>query len=121
MTKTYTQEFDLIVQSLSTVMLINAMGPASPDDPSDVLRRSDFYNSLELDPVTKWAIDQKGPGNRGFALMTLYALLVLPRELIADRYKEDYDAIEAEMPSWTQNTVNVGYSKCSTPDTYATP
>jgi hypothetical protein len=111
MTKTYPQEFDMIVQSLSTVALINSMGPTCVGDDSDALRRSEFYKMLALDPLVKWAIDQTGVGNRGFALMSLYALLLLPKELISDCYADEYAAIEDEMPQWTQNTRNIGYKK----------
>ena len=111
MTKTYSQEFNLIVQSLSTVGLAYAMGPTSPTDSADELRGSDFYKTLNLHPVVRWTIDQTGVGNRRFALMSLYALLVLPKELISDHYKNEYAAIEDEMPLWTQNTRNDGYTK----------
>ena len=81
------QEANLILQSYFTVALISALSKDKQ------LLKSEFYKTLNLEPSIRDGIDQIGVDNQGCALMALYAMLVIPKELLRDRYKTDYDTI----------------------------
>ena len=92
-----TNEDDLIFQSLYTVMLIKALDEAK-------LLDSTYFDSLPLSPDVRHHIKHIRVGNQGCLLMFLYALLVLPRELIEDKYKTEYAEIDKTLNSWNMKT-----------------
>lgn len=50
---------------------------------------SEYFENLEFkDPYIKTLIKQSGVGNKGYVLLTLYSLLVIPKELFSDKYEE---------------------------------
>ena len=87
MSKIPTQEANLVVQTSLVVALLGALSR----DRS--LVNSKLYKDLPLDPPIREGIDQVGLDNQGLALMVLYAMLVVPRELLIDRYKSEFDRI----------------------------
>ena|ERR1019366_154464 len=92
-----TNEDNLIFQSLYTVILIKALDDAK-------LLDSTFFASLHLSPDVRLGIKRVGVGNQGCLLMFLYALLVLPRGLIEEKYKPEYDEIDKTLNSWNMKT-----------------
>lgn len=90
---TYSKETNLVVQSaLSAVLLmdlsINSKG----------FIESDFFNSLETKTINKvvyqfYKTGRTGVGNQGAMLMCLYSVLVLPKELLGNKYAKLYKQI----------------------------
>ena len=83
-----TQEDNLIIQTYCSVTLLAE------------LRNNDFINSEFFEGMDfslvgiKEAIRQIGIDNQGSALMALYAMLVLPREILKNRYETEYSGIQ---------------------------
>jgi hypothetical protein len=84
--KSAVQEHNLILQSYYTVILLNELG-------SVYTKGSKSFDSLNLPSPVKRAFQEIGILNQGSALMALYALLVVPREIISDEYSDEYEAI----------------------------
>jgi hypothetical protein len=81
-----TQEDNLILQSYYTVLLLKELGEAS-------FEGSGLFDSLNLPNPIKQSFKEIGIQNQGSAMMVLYALLVVPKEIISDNYREEYKAI----------------------------
>ncbi len=99
MTK-YSQEANLILQSACTSILILELNR------DNRLLESDFFKRLEfLTPEIKNVItNQIGVGNQGTLLMVIYALLVVPKELLQNQYTSDFDAIDAYIARITKSS-----------------
>lgn len=91
----YSNETNLIVQSACTAMLLMELSHNSKD-----FIKSDFFKNMSPNfPGVKQFL-QNGDiciGNQGTVLMILYALLVLPKELISNKYKNEYQKINQEI------------------------
>jgi hypothetical protein len=81
-----TQEDNLILQSYYTVILLKELGAVYS-------KGSDSFDSLKLPISIKQAFKEIGIQNQGSAIMALYALLVVPREIISHKYKTEYAAV----------------------------
>lgn len=55
-------------------------------------------------PWIKDELRKIGVDNQGSALMALYAMLVLPREIIQNSYSSEYDDISSFLNTHTKNT-----------------
>ena len=93
MVKPISQETNLILQSYYAIALLNALSKDGR------LTKSEFYGTLDLAPPIRSGIDQVGVDNQGCALMALYGMLVIPKELLKDKYKDEYDAINTWLAS----------------------
>ena len=93
-----THDDNLILQTWYTTILIHE------------LRRSDFINSSAFEsmdfelPFIKHEIRSLNVDNQGSALMALYAMLVVPREIIKKRYSDEYDDLNIFLESVTYDT-----------------
>jgi hypothetical protein len=96
--KPLTPEQNLLFQSYFTVSLLVALTR------NDLLK-SDYFESMEFHaPWIKDELRKIGVNNQGCTIMLLYAMLVIPRELIFDRYKSKYKEINAFLETHTRNT-----------------
>lgn len=93
-----TQEQNLIFQSyFSTAFLLELKN-------NDFLD-SDFFKSMKFgSPWIKDEIEKIGIDNQGSLLMALYSMLVIPRQLIQDKFKDEYDEINKYLDTVTKNT-----------------
>jgi hypothetical protein len=98
MAQPISQEDNLILQSYCTVMLMNALAAGNN------LLESDYYKTLNIEPPIRQMIDEIKVGNRGALLMFLYAMLVIPRELLSAKYQAEYNEIDLRLVSLTQST-----------------
>ncbi len=83
-------ETNLIIQSACAAVLITELNR------DNRLLQSEFFKDLEfLTPTVKDMISyQIGVVNYGGVLMILYALLVVPKELLQNKYSSEYAAID---------------------------
>lgn len=101
-----TQEDNLLMQSFYSTMLLVE------------LKKSDFLNSSFFDnmvfdfPAMKGELKKIGVDNQGCALMSLYAILVIPRQLFESQFTNDYQRIDAFLQRNTAKTVTT-YKKDS--------
>lgn len=109
MTTEFTQEDNLILQSYITVSLLVE------------LKNNDLLTSAYFEGMTfgvPWIKDQLRSicvDNQGCAMMSLYAMLVLPREIVQNAYSTEYDAINDFLRVHTKNTTT-NY-RCDNPTT----
>ncbi len=87
----FSQEANLILQSACASVLMFELNR------DNRLLESDFFNDLEfLTPEVKDIIvNQIGIGNQGTFLMVIYALLVVPKELLQNQYASEFNGIDA--------------------------
>jgi hypothetical protein len=97
-----------ILQSAYTASLLMALSLVN-----DKFVKSDIFTTMtSAFPIFK-SFKNTGivVGNQGTMLMCLYALLVLPKELISKKYQSEYDKIDKFIPS---------IADAGTKDTYET-
>jgi hypothetical protein len=111
MVKPISQETNLILQSYFVIALLNALSQ------DNRLTKSEFYGTLDLSPPIRSGIDQVGVDNQGCALMALYAMLVVPKQLLKDKYKDEYDAINTWLDSVLLD-IHSTYTYTETPRDY---
>ena len=98
MTTSVTQEQNLLFQSYFTVSLLAELK-------NNNLLGSAYYEGMTFGaPWIKDELRNIGVDNQGCAMMTLYAMLVLPREIIQQAYASDYDNINTFLQAHTQST-----------------
>jgi hypothetical protein len=79
-----TRQEDLILQSYFTVSLLVELG-------KNQFFSSDYFKSMSLgSPDIKKFLEKNGVDNQGSAIMSLYAMLVVPCELIKDNYEDEF-------------------------------
>jgi len=101
-----TQEDNLLLQSLYSTMLLAELSK------SDFLK-SDFFERMAFTyPAMKGELRKVGVDNQGCALMSLYAMLVIPRERFKDQFPDEYRAVEDFLQVHAVNTVTT-YKKDS--------
>ncbi len=83
-----TQEDNLILQSYYTTVLLKALGDSK-------LEKSEYFAALDIPDWTKDGLREIGVQNQGSALMALYAMFVVPRELIRCEVPEQFAGIES--------------------------
>ena len=72
---------------------------------------SDYFEKLPFGaPWVKEALRTVGVDNQGSLLMALYAMLVVPKELVGNTYASDYSSINDWIASKALNT-NTTYTK----------
>ncbi|MBD2362703.1 hypothetical protein H6G36_16180 [Anabaena minutissima FACHB-250] len=86
MVATITQEDNLIFQTYYTVLLLKELGEVKFEDSSQ-------FDDLNLSSQIKQSLKDIGIQNQGSAIMVLYAMLVVPKEIIAQEFKEEYEKI----------------------------
>jgi hypothetical protein len=98
MTAPLTQEQNLLFHSYFTVSLLVELKNNS-------LLDSDYYKGMPFGaPWIKNELQKIGIDNQGCAMMTLYAMLVIPREIVQQAYASEYDKINTFLQTHTQNT-----------------
>ena len=82
-----TQEDNLILQTYYTVMLLKELGEVKFED-------SIQFDNLNLQSDIKQALKEEiGIQNQGSAIMALYAMLVIPKEIIENEFEQEYEKI----------------------------
>lgn len=94
---TYSKETNLVVQSALSAVLLMDLSINSKD-----FIESDFFNSLETKTINKevyqfYKTGRTGVGNQGAMLMCLYSVLVLPKELLGNKYAKLYKQINRDI------------------------
>ena len=93
-----TQEQNLIFQSYFTTAFLVELNN------NDFLK-SNFFKSMKFgSPWIKDGIVNVGIDNQGLLLMTLYSMLVIPKELIQNEFKDEYDKVNKYISSVAINT-----------------
>lgn len=87
MTVTITQEDNLILQSYYTVLLFKELGEVNFEE-------SSAFDNLNLPAGIKKSLKDIKIQNQGSAIMALYAMLVVPKELIEHEFQEEYRSID---------------------------
>jgi hypothetical protein len=94
-----TQEQDLLFQSYFTVTLLAELT-------NNKFIESSYFNEMPFGATwIKNELRKIGVDNQGCALMALYAMLVIPKEIIQQTYSSDYEKIDDFLKTRTQNTV----------------
>jgi len=92
-----TQQEDLILQSYFTVSLLAELG-------NNQFFSSDYFRSMSFgSPDIKKFLEKNGVDNQGSAIMSLYAMLVVPYELIKDNYAVEFSEMNAFLAQKTKN------------------
>lgn len=85
------QEENTILQSYLTVSLLAELC-------NNQFLKSDYYEKMVFgNPSLKPLLCQVGVDNQGCLLMMLYALLCIPKETIFDKYRAEFDKINAKI------------------------
>ena len=87
MASTITQEDNLILQSYYTVLLLKELGEENFEE-------SSTFDNLNLLTEIKKSLKDIKIQNQGSAIMALYAMLVVPKEIIEHEFKSEYQRIE---------------------------
>jgi len=101
-----TQEDNLLIQSFYSTMLLAELTKNN-------FLNSDFFNNMIFDiPEIKEELKEIRVDNQGCALMSLYAMLVIPKELFWEKFPKEKQLIEDFLQNNTANTVTT-YKKDS--------
>lgn len=93
-----TQEDNLVLQSYATLSLLAELH-------NNKLLDSAFFEGMTFGaPWVKEQLRTIGVDNQGCAMIALYAMLVLPREVVQEAHATEYDAINVWLATNTQNT-----------------
>jgi hypothetical protein len=102
-----TQEENLLFQSYFTACLLTELA-------NHKFLESDYYNSMKFGASwVKGELRKIGVDNQGCAMMMLYAMLVLPREIVQQAYSSEYDDINTFLKTCTKNTATTYRSDAS--------
>ena len=94
----FSQEDDLLFQSYFCFILLIELQ-------RHLFLESDFFKDMSFGaPWIKTELAKLPLENQGSALIALYVMLVVPKELIWDKYPEDQDALSDFLRAHTQNT-----------------
>lgn len=108
MTKQLNQEENLLFQSYFTFALLTELTSAN-------FLKSDYFKAMSFgSPWIKDELENIGIDNQGCALIALYTMLVVPRQLLNSKYSTEYDGIRGFLRTHTQNTTTT--YKEDTPD-----
>jgi hypothetical protein len=92
------QADNLILQSYYTTILL-----AELKDKKFV--KSDYFQDMSFhQPVIKEALRTIDVDNQGSALMALYAMLVIPKEILREKYASEYNKINEFLTARVTNT-----------------
>lgn len=99
MTEQLHQEEHLLFQSYFTFALLTELTNAN-------FLKSDYFKAMSFgSPWIKEELENIGIDNQGCALIALYTMLVVPRQLLNSKYSNEYDGIQGFLQTHTQNTV----------------
>ncbi|KPQ37209.1 MAG: hypothetical protein HLUCCA11_01910 [Phormidesmis priestleyi Ana] len=93
-----TQEDNLILQSYITISLLVELKN------NNLLSSAYFEGMMFGAPWIKEQLQSIGVDNQGCTVIALYAMLVLPREIVQNAHAREYDAINDFLRNHTQNT-----------------
>ena len=66
---------------------------------------SDYFKEMEYNEDTRYLLKKVGIDNQGLIMLTLYALLVIPKEILEKKvYNPDFEKINKNMSAYCQNT-----------------
>lgn len=108
---TLTQENNLIIQSYMTVSFLLELKNLN-------FLKSDYYKHAEFqDKFIKKSLHDIGLDNQGSMLMTLYAMLVIPKQLIEHQFPDEFnnlngvvDKIKSDAQStYKKDSVSIDY------------
>ena len=92
------QEENLIFQSYWTVCFLIELK-------NNAFTNSDYYDSITFaDPIVKEVIRNLGVDNQGSLLMSLYAMLVIPKQFLDNLHSDEFDKIQKFLHANTANT-----------------
>ena len=95
----FTQEDNLILQSYIIISLLSELQ-------SNNLLSSEYFEGMTFG--MRWIKDELRSsgsiGNRGCALIALYAMLVIPRELVREQFSAEYAEIDDFLKNCAQDT-----------------
>ena len=92
------QEDDILIQSFITVEFLAELH-------NNNFLNSEYFNELNVqDTNVKSIMPQIGIDNQGFLLMALYALLVIPKQLLKDKFPDDFEALNKYIFSIQMNS-----------------
>jgi hypothetical protein len=92
------QQDDLVIQSYATIVLLAELV-------NNNLLGSSYFGKMTFGaPWIKEVLPTIGIDNQGCAVIALYAMLVLPREIVGQAYSSEYDAINSFLRNHTQHT-----------------
>ncbi|URM38994.1 HEPN family nuclease [Flavobacterium anhuiense] len=89
----YTTEEDILIQSYFSIAFLAELH-------NNNFLKSETYEKMSFeDNYIKENLPSIGIVNRGTILQSLYSMLVLPKELISDKFPEDFSALNDIMES----------------------
>jgi len=92
------QADNLILQAYYTTSLIAELK-------NNRFLESNFFQDMTFDqPAIKEELKTVGVDNQGAALMVLYAMLVIPREILKEKYTAEYVALDGFLQGVVTNT-----------------
>ena len=104
------QEENLLFQSYYTVCFLIELR-------NNAFTNSDYYDSITFaDPIVKEVIRNLGVDNQGSLLMSLYAMLVIPKQLVEKLHSDEFDKIQKFLHANTANTTTTYTEDQSTID-----
>jgi hypothetical protein len=65
---------------------------------------SDYFKEMEYNEDTRYLLKEAGIYNQGLIMLSLYALLVIPKEILKKTYVPDFEKINKKMSRYCQNT-----------------
>ncbi|MCM1985279.1 HEPN family nuclease [Lyngbya confervoides] len=93
-----TQEENLLFQSYYTFSLLTELH-------NNNLLESEYYDGMVFGvPQIKDDLRSIGIDNQGCVLIALYVMLVIPKEIVQQKYSSEYDSISQFLRTHTQNT-----------------
>ena len=93
-----TQEDNLILQTYYTSVLLAELK-------NNNLINSTFFDSMSFkQPVVKSEIKKINVDNQGTLLMVLYAMLVVPKEIVEEKYSDEYDKLNVYLENISIDT-----------------
>jgi hypothetical protein len=94
-----TQEDNLLIQSFYSTVLLTELK-------NNNFLNSDFFNNMIFgSPQIKGELKKIGVDNQGCALMILYAMIIVPKELFWEKFPKEKQLIEDFLQNNTVNTV----------------
>ena len=77
---------------------------------------SDYFKEMEYNEDTRYLLKKVGIDNQGLIMLTLYAFLVIPKEILEKKdYDPDFEKINKEISDYFQNTeTNYGSDRPNT-------
>ena len=98
MTTSLSQEDNLVIQSYLTIALLAELH-------NNNLLESPFFGKMTFGaPWVKKLLREVGIDNQGCAIIALYAMLVLPREIVGQAFASEYAVINSFLSANTQHT-----------------